>query len=149
MWVSGCGQKKQDASPTGVVKQFLAASLKADTQERHKALYDLLGPRTKARLTASANRATAATGGKRKYAAHEMLSASFRPNARGDWPPKTFKLLGKSGNTARVEVRGEKKGQVQVVTLVQVKKRWRIELDPVPAQGAKTAPLPKRPAPEK
>lgn len=146
VWGWGCGAKEPDSSPTGVVKQLLAASLKADTQKRHKALYELLGPRTQARLTASAERATAATGGRRKYAAHEMLSASFRPNAKGDWTPKSFKLLGKSGDTARVEVRGEKKGQVQVVTLVQVKKSWRIELKPGPGpgsvQGTKTAPPP-------
>lgn len=138
--VSACGAKKVDHSPTGVVKQFLAASLKASTDKRHKGLYELLGPRSQARLKASAERATAATGGKRKYAPHEMLSASFRPNAKGDWTPKSFKLLGKSGDTARVEVRGEKKGQVQVVNLVKVKGHWRIELEPGTAQGIKTGP---------
>lgn len=139
--LSACGAKSVDSSPTGVVKQFLGSSLKANTDKRHKALFDLLGPRSQARLKTSAEQATAATGGKRKYAPHEMLSASFRPNAKGDWTPKKFKLLGTSGNTARVEVRGEKKGQVQVVNLVKARGKWRIELDhvtpttPAPATG--------------
>jgi hypothetical protein len=71
-----------------------------------------------------------------------MLSASFRPNAKGNWTPKKFKQLGKSGDTARVEVRGEKKGQVQVVNLVKIKGHWRIELVHQPAQVTTPAPQP-------
>jgi hypothetical protein len=161
--VSACGEQKVDHSPTGVVKQFVATSLLADTQKRHRGLYKLLGPRTQARLKASAAQATATTattaataataasagsettGARRKYAPHEMLSASFRPGAKGNWTPKSFKLLGKTESTARVEVRGEKKGHKQVVNLVKVEGRWRIELDPAPApqpQGT-TPPPPK------
>jgi len=141
--LAACGGKKADHSPTGVVKQFLVTSFSADTQKRHKGLYELLGPRTQARLKASADRATAATGSKRKYAPYEMLSASFRPNAKGNWTPKSFKLLGTSGDTARVEVRGEKKSQVQIVNLVKLKGRWRIELDPASAQKTATPPTAK------
>lgn len=144
--LAGCGKPKEDRSPTGVVKRFLAASFKAETAERHKALYELLGPRTRARLKASADRATAATGGKRTYAPYEMLSASFRPSAKGDWTPKKFKLLSSGETTARVEVRGEKKGERQVVSLVKVKGRWRIELDPAPAKVRTDKPAP-APAP--
>jgi hypothetical protein len=135
--VAGCGAKRPDDSPTGVVKQFVAASLKADTEKRHEELFRLLGPRTRARLEAAAKRATVATGGKRRYQPFEMLSASFRPSARGDWNPKTYKLASRSGDTARVEVRGEKKGQVQVVHLVRVKEQWRIELEPAKATAGK------------
>jgi hypothetical protein len=138
--LSACGAKKADHSPAGVVKQFLAASILGETDKRHKSMYELLGPRSQARLKASADQATAATGGKRKYSPHEMLSASFRPGAKSEWAPKTFKALGKSGNTARVEVRGEKR-QVQVVTLVKVKGSWRIELKP--ASGSTPAPKPR------
>ncbi len=140
--LSACGAKKVDSSPVGTVKQFVGASLVANTQKRHQGLYKLLGPRSQARLKASADRATEAAGNKRKYAPHEMLSASFRPMAKGNWTPKSFKLVGKSADTARVAVHGEKKGQVQIVTLVKAKGRWRIELDPLPAPGSAPRPGP-------
>ncbi len=146
LWVlfsgAGCSKEKVDNSPTGVVKQFIAASLQIKADKRHKDMYKLLGPRTKARLKSSAERATAATGGKRKFAPHEMLSASSRPSAKGDWipKPKGFKLLSKTETTARVQVRGKKKEELQVVELVKVKGHWRIELTPKPA--ARPAPRP-------
>ncbi len=140
--LSACGAKKVDSSPVGTVKQFVGASLVANTQKRHRGLYKLLGPRSQARLKASADRATAAAGSERKYAPHEMLSASFRPMAKGNWTPKRFKLVSKSADTARVAVHGEKKGQVQIVTLVKVTGRWRIELDPLPAPAPRKAAPP-------
>ncbi len=141
---AGCSSKGVDRSPTGVVKRFVAASFTPDSDRRHKAMYELLGPRTRARLEASARSATAATAGRQRYAPHQMLSASFRPGAKGSWLPRHFKLLSSTGETARVEVRGDKDGQVQVVDLVKTEGRWRLEL-PLPSAGPAATRAPRQP----
>ncbi|MFH2009677.1 MAG: hypothetical protein ABI333_23995 [bacterium] len=135
--LAACAAPKTDDSPEGVVRQLYESTAKRDTKE----IFRLLGPKTRARLTDAATRATQATGGKHKYQAHEMLSAFFRPSGTKDWtlPPgrKGFKLIHKNSTTARVEVRGLKKSQRVVVTLVWVDRKWRIEFErTAPKQAA-------------
>lgn len=121
---AGCSATPTDRSPVGVAKRFVASVQARDTE----AIFELLGPETRARLEKAAKRATQLGGGKPVRQAHEMLSPAWRSRAEPNWTPKGFKLLSKTDTRARVEIRGEKKGQRAVLTLVREDGRWRIKL---------------------
>jgi len=134
-----CSRAKTAPGPEDTVKRFLAASQERDAA----AVYALLGPATRARLKAAAALASEQAGVKKPLAPHELISAGFRPSVSGDWMPKTYRLLERQGDRARVEVVGKKAGQRDVVSLVRVDGRWKIEMTPPPLPGrAPAAPTP-------
>lgn len=142
--MAGCGKESVDPSPVGVTKRFVAAVSLRDT----KAIWSLLGPKTRAHLEAAGLRATALVGGSPKVAPRDLLSPAWRAEAEPDWRPRTYRLMGVEGDRARVEVSGSQKHQREVVTLVREEGKWKVELDlsgraePAPraAPGAKPEP---------
>ena len=122
---AGCRVSKPDHSPVGVVKQLIRAAEQRDA----KAIYELLGPRTRARLEASAAKATQDTNAKRKFTPQDMVMSAFLPIATGDWKKIKLKELSHNQSNAQVEVKGQGKNQRQVIQLTRVGEHWRIELD--------------------
>lgn len=113
-----------DDTPTGVVRE-LAAAASADDPE---ALYDLLGPETRARLHRAAKKATDLAGGAMRYSALDMISIGRSTEIV---PAKEFILKQSSDSRATVEIIGVN-DERELIDLVNVDGHWRIEL---PAYG--------------
>ncbi len=115
--VAGCGAGT--GSPEGAVRALGEAALDGD----RAAVWKLLGPATRARLTADAERA-ARLEGRRSLPPEEMLAVG--------WFPPRFHLEGareisRDGARATVEVRGEK-GERETVACVKEGGAWKVEL---------------------
>lgn len=123
--VTGRGCGGGDGSPEGAARLFVAASRAGDKQ----AVWDLLGPRTRAKLLQAAEDATNRQGGPRRYGPLDMIemTVSERSYAPGD-----VILREKSTDTAVVDVLGPS-GRRDELSLVKVGKRWRVELVPAAA----------------
>lgn len=121
--VSGRGCIDADASPEGAARAFVAAARAGD---RH-ALWDLLGPRTRERLTDLAASATAKAGGTRRFAALDMLDATPAEGA----PPVEVAVAWRDAAAATVVVRGPG-GAADRLALVKTPQGWRVEL-PAPS----------------
>lgn len=118
--VAGRSCSVDDNAPEGVVRDFAAA---ADADDR-EALYELLGPETRARLEAAAKRATDLVGGSQRYSALDMISVGRSSETP---PPKDFVLEERGEERAVVVVIGAS-GERARVTVVRVNGRWLIEL---------------------
>lgn len=105
--------------PTSVVQRFdKAAEMGSRAQ-----VFALLGPATRARLESDARRAGELSG-RRGVAPEELLAVG--------WSPRRFRSasvreLARAGDHAEVEVVGEG-GEREVLSLVRVDGRWRVEL---------------------
>jgi hypothetical protein len=114
--VAGCGR---GGSPGAAVQALAEASREGDTARA----WELLGPRTRARLEADAHLA-AQQAGRRALPPSELLAAG--------WTPPRFELervreLSRDDASALVEVRGPR-GEVERVELVREAGQWKVEL---------------------
>jgi hypothetical protein len=111
-------------SPVGAVHTLIEASLDGD----RGAVWRLIGPATRARLRASAQRA-AEMSGRRAIEPEELLAVG--------WLPPRFHVdevreLERSGDHSTVEVRGTS-GERETVACVRVDGAWKIELPEGPS----------------
>jgi hypothetical protein len=119
--VSGRGCAVGDGTPAGAARAFAAATRAGD----RRASWELLGPRTRARIEAEAQAATEKVGGGRRYGPLDVL---------GVWAPKhTYEptdivVRTEDGDQAVVDVLGPD-GRHDALTLVRTGGRWRVELD--------------------
>lgn len=115
--VAGRGCSSEDDTPEGAVRAFVAAARAGD----HEALFELLGPATRARLERSAVHLGILTGEGRPASPSELIRVDAE---RGG--PVDVQVLSERGDRAVVRVRGdEEEGRLE---LVRVDGHWRIEL---------------------
>jgi hypothetical protein len=113
---AACGGAR---SPEGAVRALAEAAESGDRD----AVYALLGPATRARLVADAERASQAAG-RRELGARDLVAPGWSPP---HWRAADFDVLTRSGDRATVEVRGPAHER-ETVTCVWVGGLWRIEL---------------------
>jgi hypothetical protein len=113
--LSGCGAR----SPEGAVRALAEASEAGDRDE----VWALLGPATRARVTADAARAAQAAG-RREIGPVDLIAAGWSPPR---WHAVDFDVLSRSGDRATVEVRGAAHER-ETLTCVLVGSDWRVEL---------------------
>jgi hypothetical protein len=116
--VAGRSCSVDDDSPEGAVRSFVAAAEAGD----RTAVYELLGPATRARLAEAAERATNLAGSTGRYAPLDLISIS--PIAER---PKKINLVSRDGDTAVVEV-VDASGAAARLSLVREEGHWRLEL---------------------
>jgi hypothetical protein len=114
--VAGCGGAR---SPEGAVRALGEAAESGDRDE----VWTLLGPATRARLIADADRAKAAAG-RREIVARDLLAAGWSPPR---WRAAGFDVITRAGDRATVEVRGAAHER-ETVTCVLVDGKWQVEL---------------------
>ena len=117
--MAGRGCRVDANSPEGAVRELVAAV----NAEDHEALYELLGPATRARLEAAAKRATDLAGGSNRYSAIDMISIGKGDGAT----PKDFVIRERGDERAIVELI-DTGGERARLTTVYVDGVWRIEL---------------------
>jgi hypothetical protein len=113
---AGCGGAR---SPEGAVRALAEAAEAGDRD----AVYALLAPTTRARLTAEADRAARAAG-RREIGAVDLVAAGWSPPR---WRAAEFDVLSRSGERATVEVRGAARER-ETLSCVRVDGQWRVEL---------------------
>lgn len=114
--VAACGGAR---SPEGAVRALAEASESGDRD----AVWALLGPSTRARLKAEAERARGAAG-RRDLAGRDLLAAGWSPPR---WRAAGFDVISRAGDHATVEVRGAAHER-ETVTCVLGDGRWQVEL---------------------
>ena len=129
--MAGRGCRVDEDDPIGAVRDFTAAAATED----HEALFDLLGPGTRAGLDAAARRATDLAGGAHRFDAIDMLSVG-----KASASPRELRMIERKDDRAVVEIVGPGGEAARLVT-VHVDGAWRIEL-PEYAQPAAPAPGP-------
>jgi hypothetical protein len=115
---AGCGGAH---SPDGAVRALTEAAEAGD----RAAVYQLLGPATRARLTADAARAAVAAG-RRDIRPEELLGAGWSPPR---WRANEFETIARQGDRATVEIRG-KHGERERVDCLYTDGHWHVELSP-------------------
>ncbi len=113
--VAACGTR----SPEGAVRALAEASEAGDRD----AVYELLGPATRARLAADADRA-AHEAGRHELGPVDLVGAGW---SAPRWRAVDFDVLTRSGDRATVEVRGAAHER-ETLTCVLVDGAWRVEL---------------------
>jgi hypothetical protein len=113
---AACGGAR---SPEGAVRALAEAAEAGDRD----AVYALLGPATRARLAADAERAAQAAG-RREIGPSDLVAAGWSPP---QWHAADFDVLTRSGDRATVEIRGGAH-QRETLTCVLVGGQWRVEL---------------------
>ena len=116
LFSAACGGAR---SPDGAVRALAEATESGDRD----AVWALLGPATRARLTADAERAAQAAG-RRELGPRDLIAAGWSPPR---WHAADFDVLARSGDRATVEVRGATHER-ETVTCVLVDGQWRVEL---------------------
>jgi hypothetical protein len=106
-------------SPEGAVRALTEAAEAGDRE----AVLALLGPATRSRLAADAERAAQAAG-RREIGAIDLVAAGWSPPK---WHAVDFDVLTRSGDRATVEVRGAAHER-ETVTCVAIGGQWRVEL---------------------
>jgi hypothetical protein len=114
--VAGCGGVR---SPEGAVRALAEAAEAGDRD----AVYALLGPATRARLQADAERAAQAAG-RREIGPKDLVAAGWSPPR---WRAAEFDVLTRAGERATVEVRGPAHER-ETLACVRVDGQWRVEL---------------------
>lgn len=120
---SGRGCAPADATPEGAVQAFVEAARDGNKD----AAWALLGPATRRRLEDAAVSATEKAGGPRRFAAKDMFEVDATDTT---WAPTAYRVKRRDGDRADVEVVGPA-GKVDVVQVVKVDGRWRVELGTV------------------
>jgi hypothetical protein len=116
LFAVACGGAR---SPDGAVRALAEAAESGDRD----AVYALLGPATRARLAADAERAAQAAG-RRELGPADLVAAGWSPPK---WHAADFDVLTRSGDRATVEIRGAAHER-ETVTCVLVGGQWRVEL---------------------
>ena len=114
--VAGCGG---DRSPDGAVRALGEAAEAGDRD----AVYALLGPATRARLAADAERAAQAAG-RRELGPRDLVAAGWSPPR---WRAVELDVLSRAGDRAAVEIRGPGHER-ETLSCVRVDGQWRVEL---------------------
>jgi hypothetical protein len=123
----GCRVGEDDA--ISAVHAFMAAA----SAEDHEALFELLGPATRAGLAAAARRATDLAGGAHRFDAIDMLSIGKTIASSS----RELRVIEREDDRAVVEL--EAGGERARLVTVHVDGAWRIEL---PAYAQHVAPEP-------
>jgi hypothetical protein len=118
---TGRGCTPLDATPDGAVRAFVSAARSGD----RRAVWSLLGPRTRARFEDEAATATRTVGGERRFVALDMLRVGASDT---NYVPSGYTVLAHQGDEATVEVSGPG-GRKDTVNVVKVGGKWRVELD--------------------
>lgn len=115
----GCGA--DDETPVGAVRAFVSAARAGD----RAAVYELLGPRTRAHLDARAQTATEYVGGSRRFSPQQLMSVT---SGGLELPaPRDYVLLERDGDAAVVEIVAAD-GTRTPTAVVEVDGHWRVEL---------------------
>jgi hypothetical protein len=117
---SGRGCASGDSTPEGAARAFISAARAGD----RRVAYSLLGPATQSRLTAAAADATEKVGGSRRFAPEDLLEVGVSSTS---WTPTDFREQSRSSDLATVSIEGPD-GQRDILNLVRVSGRWRVEL---------------------
>jgi hypothetical protein len=115
----GCGEA--DSTPVGAARAFIAAAHAEDKT----ALWELLGPATRARVSQAAKDATDKVGGARRFAPLDVLDVAAPEGVEG---AATVLLRDSDGSRAVVDVLGPGERH-DSLRLVSVDGSWRVELD--------------------
>jgi hypothetical protein len=113
---AGCGGTR---SPEGAVRALAEAAEVGDRDT----VFALLGPATRARLQADAQRAAQAAG-RRELGAKDLVAAGWSPPR---WRAVEVDVVSRAGDHATVEVRGPGHER-ETVACVLVNGHWRVEL---------------------
>jgi hypothetical protein len=124
--VAGRGCSAEDETPTGVVRAFAQAARAGDRE----AIFELLGPQTRQRLTEAARRATHLVGGSRRFEPLDLISVG-RMGERS--VPQRFEMRQQGARAATVEA-VDVSGNRSSITVVRVEGGWRVELPDYPAR---------------
>jgi hypothetical protein len=119
--VSGKGCGESDASPEGAARAFVAAARAEDKA----ALWELLGPATRARVSAAAAAATDKVGGARRFAPLDVLDVAAPEST---YVPSDIVVRETHGATAVVDVLGPE-GRRDSLRMVAVGGKWRVEIE--------------------
>ena len=119
--VSGRGCAVGDGTAVGAARAFVAAARAGD----RRAAWELLGPRTRARVEAVAQAATEKVGGTRRYGPLDVLDLSTPERT---YEPTDVVIRTELGATAVVDVLGPA-GRHDALNLVRQDGHWRVELD--------------------
>jgi hypothetical protein len=115
----GCSARDDGSSPEAAVRSLIAAARAGD----RGAVYDRLGPRTRAHIEALLV-ATHRTGSARMLAPADLVAVGWLPPA---WEPAGTRVLHRDGAEADVEVYSAT-GDRQTVHTVREGKSWKVEL---------------------
>ena len=118
---SGRGCAVGDGTPAGAARAFVTAARAGDK----RATWELLGPRTRERVVATAQAATEKVGGARRYGPLDVIDVAARERS---YEPTDVVLRTENGDAAVVDVLGPA-GRRDVLELVKVDGRWRVELE--------------------
>lgn len=129
--MAGRGCRVDEDGPIGAVRAFAAAA----SAEDHEALFELLGPATRAGLDAAARRATDLAGGAHRFDAIDMLSIG-----KASVPPRELRMIERKDERAVIEFVDTSGARARLVT-VHVDGAWRIEL---PEYALEPGPEPQR-----
>ncbi|HVV48414.1 MAG TPA: hypothetical protein VHO06_02035 [Polyangia bacterium] len=115
----GCTGRDDGSSPEAAVRSLIAAARAGD----RGAVYERLGPRTRAHLEALLL-ATHRNGGARLLTPADLVAVGWLPPA---WEPAGTRLVRREGNDADVEVYSAT-GDRQSVHTVREGRSWKVEL---------------------
>jgi hypothetical protein len=115
----GCNGRDDGSSPEAAVRSLIAAARAGD----RGAVYERLGPRTRAHLEALLM-ATHRNGGARMLTPADLVAVGWLPPA---WEPAGTRVLHREGDDADVEVYSAT-GDRQTVHTVREGKSWKVEL---------------------
>jgi hypothetical protein len=113
---AGCGATR---SPDGAVRALAEAAEAGDRD----AVWALLGPATRARLTADAERASQGSG-RRDLLPRDLLAAGW---SAPRWKIADVDVVARAGDHATVEVRG-KNGERETLSCLLASGAWKVEL---------------------
>lgn len=117
--VAGRGCGATDDSPEGAVRAFMDAARAGDRE----AVRELLGPRTRERLTEATRRATELVGGEKRFDELDLVAIG---EAGDDW--SSAELSTRRRGDATVVVITARSGQSAELPVVEIDGHWRIEL---------------------
>jgi hypothetical protein len=117
--LAGCGAAGEGRTPEGAVQNMVAAARSGD----RSAVFEHLGPRTRARL-AALHESTRTTGGRVASKPEDFLSVGWAPPP---WEASGVRTLRQEGDRAEVEVYSNA-GDRHSVEVVREGQEWKVEL---------------------
>jgi hypothetical protein len=126
-----CREADEARTPAGAVRAFVRAADARSTARDRERVCGLIGPRTRARLAASARLATQQAGARRPFDWKDMLVVGM---ARPRYELTQVHVVAGEADRALVEVRGPA-GARETIEVVREGELWKVEL-PAPAPPA-------------
>jgi hypothetical protein len=133
---AGCQEADEARTPAGAVRAFARAADAHSTSRDRERVCSLIGPRTRARLEASARLATQQAGARRPFEWKEMLIVGM---ARPRHELTQVRVVEEHGDRAVVETRSVG-GAPETVEVVREGELWKIELPAPPPEPPTSAP---------